>query len=401
MKSSNLREDAGHSLLDILDQEQLDRAIGSGHDASFVDHDDIYQLFYDYYLDSGAMPVGTAKARDGDPHNWIEERIWSDYHEEIYQLTDQMMNQAGAYDDDLHEMRRLAGLPMLESDSPQFAKGDRVQVKDHVQRWGGKSGKITVVQGKHYMVKVDRARSGEVEFLGSELTKAADVSESYEDSSEIIAQVSARPPGETSTLRLSLRADGQFRLKDGPVPLRPLAIVTAPVRYEERQRLLDQASRTVRNSQDLVDILQELDPVRKGMWKPMDPAPIREADVKVDEARSDSWSRKINKILGWGLTSPREIQQRVRELDDSTLKQLYTLLPPGAGASSGSERNLQLKIIDQEMKRRHGLTPKGNIRESEEMVTKRVVGHEDREARMMQRELLKIRDYAQELCDML
>lgn len=34
-------------------------------------------------------------------------------------------------------------------------------------------------------------------------------------------------------------------------------------------------------------------------------------------------------------------------------------------------------------------------------VTKKVVGHEDRESHMMQRELLKIRDYASELLDLL
>lgn len=41
------------------------------------------------------------------------------------------------------------------------------------------------------------------------------------------------------------------------------------------------------------------------------------------------------------------------------------------------------------------------LREGEQFVTRRTVGHEDCEARMMQRELLKIRDYAQDLCDML
>ena len=42
-----------------------------------------------------------------------------------------------------------------------------------------------------------------------------------------------------------------------------------------------------------------------------------------------------------------------------------------------------------------------NIAEQEEMITKRVVGHPDSEARMMQRELLKISDYANDLLRML
>lgn len=39
--------------------------------------------------------------------------------------------------------------------------------------------------------------------------------------------------------------------------------------------------------------------------------------------------------------------------------------------------------------------------EGYEYITKQVVGHEDRESHMMQRELLKIRDYASDLVDML
>lgn len=36
------------------------------------------QLFgklYEYFLMSGDMPYGTAKARTGDPHQWIDERL--------------------------------------------------------------------------------------------------------------------------------------------------------------------------------------------------------------------------------------------------------------------------------------------------------------------------------------
>jgi len=35
----------------------------------------IYDSLYDYYVDSGEMPYGTMKARDGDPCEWITYRV--------------------------------------------------------------------------------------------------------------------------------------------------------------------------------------------------------------------------------------------------------------------------------------------------------------------------------------
>lgn len=36
---------------------------------------DTYDKLFDYYCNSGEMPYGTAKARDGDPHQWIFDRL--------------------------------------------------------------------------------------------------------------------------------------------------------------------------------------------------------------------------------------------------------------------------------------------------------------------------------------
>ena len=38
---------------------------------------DLYDALYDYYCDSGEMPYGTAKARDGDPVEWISDNLQS------------------------------------------------------------------------------------------------------------------------------------------------------------------------------------------------------------------------------------------------------------------------------------------------------------------------------------
>lgn len=37
--------------------------------------DHLFDYFFDYYTGSGEMPYGTAKARDGDPYTWIEDKL--------------------------------------------------------------------------------------------------------------------------------------------------------------------------------------------------------------------------------------------------------------------------------------------------------------------------------------
>lgn len=38
-----------------------------------------YDLLFDYFLRSGEMPYSTAKARDGDPHQWVADRLAEEY----------------------------------------------------------------------------------------------------------------------------------------------------------------------------------------------------------------------------------------------------------------------------------------------------------------------------------
>lgn len=38
----------------------------------------VYEAFFDYYLSNGEMPYSVAKARDGDPYEWVNDRIRSD-----------------------------------------------------------------------------------------------------------------------------------------------------------------------------------------------------------------------------------------------------------------------------------------------------------------------------------
>jgi hypothetical protein len=39
---------------------------------------DLYHALFDYYSDKGDMPYGVAKARDGDPYNWVCDRLRQD-----------------------------------------------------------------------------------------------------------------------------------------------------------------------------------------------------------------------------------------------------------------------------------------------------------------------------------
>jgi len=40
--------------------------------------DELFDALYDHYSMSGEMPYGVAKARDGDPYEWVAERFEKD-----------------------------------------------------------------------------------------------------------------------------------------------------------------------------------------------------------------------------------------------------------------------------------------------------------------------------------
>lgn len=43
--------------------------------------DDLYHALFDYYSDAGEMPYGVAKARTGDPYNWISDKFYNELQE--------------------------------------------------------------------------------------------------------------------------------------------------------------------------------------------------------------------------------------------------------------------------------------------------------------------------------
>jgi len=70
-----LRDDTGNTWDHIIDRFRHEvEQFKQGGDMS----DDLYDALYDYYYDHGAMPYGVAKARTGDPYEWISNRLADD-----------------------------------------------------------------------------------------------------------------------------------------------------------------------------------------------------------------------------------------------------------------------------------------------------------------------------------
>lgn len=44
-------------------------------DTTLLDFPELFEELYEHYLNSGEMPIGVAKARDGDPLEWISDRV--------------------------------------------------------------------------------------------------------------------------------------------------------------------------------------------------------------------------------------------------------------------------------------------------------------------------------------
>jgi hypothetical protein len=72
---SRLMDSAGETLKHILNRFKHEV---KNFEADGDLNDELYHALYDYYSDNGEMPYGVAKARDGDPYNWISDRLSSE-----------------------------------------------------------------------------------------------------------------------------------------------------------------------------------------------------------------------------------------------------------------------------------------------------------------------------------
>ena len=120
LEKKTIGEEEGEEL--SYEQDQLRQAIGddmfaqvkSAAEQGMGITDEMYDVLFDYYTESGEMPYGTAKARDGDPMEWIEERIGEMFGD---------MTEGETMNNDLEEMMRLAGMQVkIDELSPDTLK---------------------------------------------------------------------------------------------------------------------------------------------------------------------------------------------------------------------------------------------------------------------------------------
>lgn len=100
---------------------------------------DLYDALYDYYSDNGEMPYGVAKARDGDPYQWISNKFADDMQMHGYGRQADMLHMPGAG----HELTELARLAGLSEGSQPFRTpeiGSKLASSD-VETFGNKAGR--------------------------------------------------------------------------------------------------------------------------------------------------------------------------------------------------------------------------------------------------------------------
>lgn len=60
--------------VDVFTTEDVARYVTLGEIS-----DEAYARLFDYFLRSGEMPYLTAKARTGDPHEWVANRLYQEF----------------------------------------------------------------------------------------------------------------------------------------------------------------------------------------------------------------------------------------------------------------------------------------------------------------------------------
>lgn len=143
MNESRLMDNAGETIDHILNRFKHEvKTFEQGGDLD----EDLYHALFDYYSDAGEMPYGVAKARTGDPYEWVAQNLQShlggggivggnpdeDYMDETFKdPATQTEDPAGTeqpaypeYQDDLAGILKTAGVPAKETPAPDYETGE-------------------------------------------------------------------------------------------------------------------------------------------------------------------------------------------------------------------------------------------------------------------------------------
>jgi hypothetical protein len=69
---SRMIDESGETLMHVLDR--FKHEVAQFEQGADLD-DNLFDALYDYYVNKGEMPYGTAKARTGDPYEWVSDRL--------------------------------------------------------------------------------------------------------------------------------------------------------------------------------------------------------------------------------------------------------------------------------------------------------------------------------------
>jgi hypothetical protein len=127
MNESRLMDAAGETIDHILNRFKFEvKQFEKGGDLD----EDLYHALFDYYCDSGEMPYGTAKARDGDPYEWVAQNLQSHLQgggivggnpDEDYGIERESVGDyANEYQDDLAGILKNAGVDDTVKAAPNY-----------------------------------------------------------------------------------------------------------------------------------------------------------------------------------------------------------------------------------------------------------------------------------------
>jgi hypothetical protein len=129
MNESRLMDSAGETIEHVLNR--FKHEVKQFEQSGELDQD-LYEALFDYYSDAGEIPYGIAKARDGDPMEWVANNLQSHLSgggivggnpDEDYGLE---RESAGDYAEEKVRIRELAGLAPLAAGVIGSALGNKI-----------------------------------------------------------------------------------------------------------------------------------------------------------------------------------------------------------------------------------------------------------------------------------